>query len=166
MKKFKQFVKSDKTKWLAVVLAFVMLTAAVVVLFVKVSKQEETTEVLSARAFSVGLLNDATGRLPSNEDKVDKGGLATDEYYSFEGLKIVIAKNATVKYQVNYYDDEKFFLIAQTFTEDFNSLNIFSEAKRAKYVKIEIIPTEDDDGKIGFFEKSGYAKQLTITVAK
>lgn len=166
MAKFKRFVKSDKAKWLAVALAGVTLTAAVVGLSVKVSKQE-TTKVLSASAFSIGLLDDATGRLPSGEDKeVDKGGLATDKYYSFEGLKIEVAKNATVKYQVNYYDDEKTFLIAQTLTDDFNSSNIPSEATTAEYVKIEIIPTEDDDGEVSLFEKSGYAKQLTITVAK
>ena len=162
MAKFKRFVKSDKMKWLAVGLSFVTLTAAVVGLSVKVSKQE-TTKVLGASAYSIGLLDDETGK--AFEEK-DKGGLATEKYYDVDGLKVEVAKNATIKYQVNYYDKDKAFLAVQTLTDDFDSANIPSTASTAEYVKIEIIPTDDDDGEVSLLEKSGYVKQVTVTVAK
>lgn len=159
---FKRFVKSDKAKWLAVALAGVTLTAAVVGLSVKVSKQD-TTKELGASAYSIGLLDDETGKA---YEEADKSGLATKKYYDLDGLKVEVAKNATVKYQVNYYDEEKNFLTVQTLTDDFDSANIPSAAATADFVKIEIIPLDDDDGEVGVFEKSGYVKQLTVTVAK
>lgn len=162
MAKFKRFLKTDKAKWLAVTLAGITLTGAIVGLTIKVSNSE-TTKVLGASAYEVGLLDDTTGK-PYEE--TDKSGLATKKYYDFDGLKIEVAKNATVKYQVNYYDSDKTFLAVQTLTDDYNSANIPSAAANAEFVKIEIIPTDDDDGKVGVFEKSGYVKQLTVTVAK
>ena len=92
--------------------------------------------------------------------------MATNKYYDVEGLKVEVAKNATVKYQVNYYDEDKKFLAVQTLTEDFDSANMPSEASTAEYVKIEIIPTDDDDGEVSLLEKSGYVKQVSVTVAK
>lgn len=162
MAKLRRFVKSDKAKWLAVALAGVTLTAAVVGLSVKVSKQE-TTKELGASAYSIGLLDDETGKA---FEEADKSGLATTKYYDVEGLKVEVAKNATVKYQVNYYDEDKKFLAVQTLTEDFDSANMPSEASTAEYVKIEIIPTDDDDGEVSLLEKSGYVKQVSVTVAK
>ena len=166
MAKFKRFVKSGRMKWLAVGLSLVSLTAAVVGLSVKVSKQE-TTKELGASAYAIGLLDDETGKIPTGDGvEVDKGGLATTKFYDVDGLKVEVAKNATVKYQVNYYDEEKKFLAVQTLTDDFDSANIPSTASTAEYVKIEIIPTDDDDGEVSLLEKSGYVKQVTVTVAK
>lgn len=162
MAKLRRFVKSDKAKWLAVALAGVTLTAAVVGLSVKVSKQE-TTKELGASAYAVGLLDDSTGKL---HEEVDKSGLATTKFYNVDGLKVEVAKNATVKYQVNYYDEDKKFLAVQTLTEDFDSADIPSSALEAEYVKIEIVPTDDDDGKVSLLEKAGYVKQVAVTVAK
>lgn len=162
MAKFKRFVKSGRMKWLAVGLSLVSLTAAVVGLSVKVSKQE-TTKELGASAYAIGLLDDSTGKI---HEEVDKSGLATTKFYNVDGLKVEVAKNATVKYQVNYYDKEKNFLAVQTLTEDFDSADIPSSAIEAEYVKIEIVPTDDDDGEVSLLEKMGYVKQVAVTVAK
>lgn len=40
------------------------------------------------------------------------------------------------------------------------------DSSMAQYVRFEIIPEDDSDGKISLFEKGGYAKQVTITVNK
>ena len=162
MANFKRFVKSNKAKWLAVLLAGVTLTGAVVGLSVKVSKMD-TTKELGSSAYSIGLLDDTTGKA---YEEADKSGLSTDKYYDLDGLKIEVDKNATVKYQVNYYDAEKNFLAVQTLTDDFDSANIPSTASNAEYVRIEIIPLDDDNEKVGIFEKAGYVNQLTVTVAK
>ena len=163
MEKFKKFVKSDKAKWIAVAVGGVVLAAAVIGLSVRVANSE-TTKELTASSYSVGLLDDTTGKKPTED--VDKGGLATKEYYKLDGLAIDLATDAEIKYQVNYYDEEKNFLTVQTLTVDFEAVEIPELAQTAEYVKIEIIPMEDDDDSVSWFEKFGYVKQLTVTVAK
>ena len=155
--------KKKSRIWLAIV--GVLSTIAIGVSIgtnVRVDKSE-TTKVLTASSFSIGLFDDETGKTP---EEADKRGLATTKYYELDGLKIEVKKNATVKYQVNYYDKDKNFLAVQTLTADFDSANIPSAATNAKYVRIEIIPLEDDDDTVSLFEKNGYADQLEITVAK
>ena len=149
--------------WLAII--GVLSTVAVVVSLGTVARvdKSETTKKLTASSFSIGLFDDETGKTP---EEADKRGLATTKYYELDGLKIEVEKNATVKYQVNYYDKDKNFLAVQTLTADFDSANIPSAATNAKYVRIEIIPLEDDDDTVSLFEKNGYADQLEITVAK
>ena len=124
----------------------------------------ETTKELTASAFSIGMLDDDTGKLPSED--VDKGGLYTSKYYEFDGMDFEFVKEATVELQVNYYDADKTYLGAQTWTTDYNAAQVVSTATSAKYVKFEIIPTEDDDDTVDWTEKTGYVNQLTITVAK
>lgn len=126
---------------------------------VRVSRSETTT-TLGASAFSVGLLDDSTGKRPTD---VDKSGLSTDKYYNAKDLEIELAKNATIRYQVNFYDKDKEFLGVQTFTADYTAPSM---ASTATFVKIEIIPTEDDDDVVSWTEKSGYVGQLTVTVVK
>lgn len=134
----------------------------VLVLSARVSSQE-TTKVLKASAFSVGLLDDATGKAPK---EADKSGLTTDKYYEYEGLKIEIQENATVKYQINYYDAEKNFIHIGTFSENYDFSTPLLNVQNVKYVKIEIIPLDDEDNVVSWFEKSSYVNQLTITVNK
>ena len=123
---------------------------------------KETTQVLGSSAFAVGQLDDTTGKLLTGEDE-DKSGLYTTKYYKSEGLEIKLKEDATVKYQVNYYDADKKFLSVEEFEDDYVATGA---PETAEYVKIEIIPTEDDDDTVGVFEKGGYVGQAEITVAK
>lgn len=128
---------------------------------VRVSNNE-TTQTLGASAFGVGQLDDTTGKLLTGED-ANKGGLYTTEYHKAAGLGFDLTDEATIKYQVNYYDADKNFLSMAEFTTDYVATDA---PETAEYVKFEIIPLEDADGEIGFFEKFGYVGQATITVAK
>lgn len=159
----KKFLRSNRTKWIAVSIAGILMSVGIVGLAVKVSDME-ATKTLGSSAYSIGLLDDTTGKLPS--ENVDKGGLRTTKFYKYEGLKCEIESDSTIEYQVNFYDEDKKFLAVQTLQDDFDSSNIPTEASTAKYVKIEIIPTEDDDGEVGILEKSGYVEQLKVTVTK
>ena len=40
------------------------------------------------------------------------------------------------------------------------------DVSSAKYVKIEVIPKDDEDQEVSWFEKSGYLSDVTVTVAK
>lgn len=165
--KFKTFVKSDKAKWGAVIVAGVILAGGIIGLTVRVSNNE-TTRKLGASSFQVGLLNDDDGKYPTKD--VDKSGLSTKSFYKLEDLvSIKVAEDAEIKYHVNYYGEDKNFLGAsQALEESYNSEIVtgVENLSSAKYIKIEIVPTEDDDETVSWLEKFSYVKQLTVTVAK
>lgn len=123
---------------------------------------KETTQTLGSGAFAVGQLDDTTGKLLTGENE-DKSGLYTAKYYKSENLEIKLKEDATIKYQVNYYDEDKEFLSMAEFTTDYVATDA---PETAAYVKIEIVPTEDDDDTVGVFEKGYYVGQATIKVAK
>lgn len=123
---------------------------------------KETTQALGSGAFAIGQLDDTTGKLLTGKYE-DKSGLYTEKYYKSENLEIKLKEDAKIKYQVNYYDADKEFLSMAEFTDDYVETDA---PETAKYVKIEIIPMEDDDDTVGVFEKGGYVGQATITVAK
>ena len=158
-------IRSKKVGILAIVAAALAVLAAIAS-FSALAKTDklETTKELGASAFSIGMLDDTTGKLP--DEDVDKGGLYTAKYYTFEGMDFEFVKNATVELQVNYFNADKEFLGVQTWTTDYDSTKGISAASTAKYVKFEIIPTEDDDDTVGALEKYGYVDQVEITVKK
>ena len=158
--KTKQASKAGSVAGVAAVLAVAALGVSIAA-NVRVS-DKETTQALGLSAFRVGQLDDTTGKLLTGEI-ADKSGLYTEKYYKSENLEIKLKKAATIKYQVNYYDENKEFLSMKEFTTDYVATDA---PETAKYVKIEIIPMEDDDDTVSFFEQGGYVGQATITVAK
>ena len=86
--------RTNKAKWTAVAVAGLLLTGSVVGLSARVSAQEKT-KVLGVSAFSVGLLDDETGKLLTGDNK-DNSGLSTDLYYKFdENFSVELEKDAT-----------------------------------------------------------------------
>lgn len=158
--KAKQVGKAGIVAGVAAVLAVAALGVSIAA-NVRVS-DKETTQALGSSAFSIGQLDDTTGKLLTGESE-DKSGLYTAKYYKSENLEIKLKEEATIKYQVNYYDENKEFLSMKEFTTDYVATDA---PETAKYVKIEIIPMEDDDDTVSFFEQGGYVGQATITVAK
>ena len=127
-------------------------------------KKDETTDVktLVAQDYARYALNDTTGLA----DEEDLSAISTESFYKLEGLKITIEKDALIKYQVNYYDKDYAFLGVETLEKNFSEEDASAaEEIGAVYVKIEIIPLEDEDGVISALEKSGYVKQLTVEVS-
>lgn len=159
---------TNKQAGITAVIASVLAVGAIgatIGLAAKVADQE-TTKVLSGSAYTIGLLDDTTGKLPTEDSEKDLSGISTTNYYDLEGLKIEVAQDAEVKYQVDYYDADKQFIAVQTWTGDFVAEDIMTMETEAVYVKIEIIPLDDADGTVNIFEKSGYANLLTVTVNK
>lgn len=122
----------------------------------------ETTKDIGSSAFAIGRLDDETGKLLTGENE-DKSGLYTSKYYKSENLEIKLAEDATIKYQVNYYDEDKKFLSMSEFTGDYVATGA---PEAAAYIKLEIIPMDDDDDTVTAFEKGDYVRQATIKVAK
>ena len=156
-------MKGKKTGIVAVVAGVLAVAALGVSIGTNLRMSDkETTKTLGSSAFAIGQLDDTTGKLLTGEYE-DKSGLYTEKYYKSENLEIKLKEDAKIKYQVNYYDADKEFLSMAEFTGDYVATDA---PETAKYVKIEIIPMEDDDDTVSFFEQGGYVGQATITVTK
>ena len=152
--------KQNKWKWLAIGLGGI-LSAGLLVGVVSSFKNDEKTVTLSASDYAIYALDDETG-LP---DKEVKSNLTSAKFYSIDDLKCELAKDATIKYQLNYYSTEKEFISMEERAEDFNGDEIADlKLRGVAYVRIEIVPIADEDGVVSLFEKMGYVNQLTVTV--
>ena len=162
-----KILRTNKAKWIAVSIAGVLLTGSIISLSSRVAAQEETKTVTSS-AFSVGLLDDETGKLLTGENK-DNRGFSTDLYYKFdENFKMEkVEDEFPVVVYVNVYDGSKGFLGTKVCNGDITYSDFGdSSYKGGKYIKIEVMPEQDDDDKVTWLEVSKYVNQLKITVAK
>ncbi|MCM1556216.1 MAG: hypothetical protein NC087_01640 [Anaeroplasma bactoclasticum] len=93
----------------------------------------------------------------------DKTTLYTQDKFACEGLKVTLDFDATIDYQVFYYDMVDNYI---------SSTDILSEGFSAElpldcaYARMMIIPRNDEDGKISWTEKHKYSNQLEIKVSK
>lgn len=144
-------------------LAAIAMTGAIagIVALKKINDQIPTT-TLSASAYTVGMLSDTDGKVESGAD----GGLFTAGYYDIENAEVKIKDDANVEVYVNLYKEDKTFLQVIKVTDKTKVSEIASSVSSAKYVRFEIVPEEDADGKISGSEKREYAGQVTITVNK
>lgn len=107
--------------------------------------------------FKVGGLN-ANGKYVE-----DKTTLYTEDKFACEGLKVTLDFDATIDYQIFYYDVVDNYI---------SSTDIMSEGfsgelpLKCAYARIMILPNNDDDGKISWTEKIKYANQIDIKVSK
>ena len=124
----------------------------------------EPTKTVSSSAYARGLLDDTTGKLPRDSEDIDYSGIHMKNYINADGLKCELAKDAKIKYQINFFDEDYQFLgVSDRLTEDFDGVE---HIEGAKFVLIEIMPTADADGIVSSSEVNGYAKQLTVTYNK
>lgn len=119
------------------------------------NKEEETTKVIKP-AYEIGALAEDGTYIES------KGSIYTKEAFECQGLDIDLDFRSNVSYRVFFYGEDNNFLSAtekltKNYDENVTPLSSY-------YARIEITPNDDD--KISWYEKSGYANQLTISVDK
>ena len=86
----------------------------------------------------------------------------TRDAFTTDGLKIELADDAAVSYELYFYDaDGEFVSKTGALTADYDGGTV---PETAATVKVVITPTEDEDGKVTLTEVFGYASALTITV--
>lgn len=103
--------------------------------------------------YSVGAF-DESGKIVED----DKSSLITKDFITVEGMKIELEEDAEITYKVFFYNEDQEFISSQEGETEI--------VEGAKYMRIQITPTADEDGEISLLEKSGYAKQLSVTVNK
>ena len=124
----------------------------------------ETTNKVSWTQYARGLLDDDTGKLPRDSEEIDYSGIHLKNYINADGLKCELEKDATIKYQINYFnEDYEFISVSERLSTDYDGTD---NPANAKFALIEIMPTADADGVVSSLEIMGYAKQLTVTYNK
>ncbi len=91
----------------------------------------------------------------------DESTLYTKEAFQCDGLQIKLDFDNEIEYQIYFYDDLDNFVES---TEVLSSA--YSDPVHDGYARIVIMPTNDEDGKIGITERLTYPDQMTIKVAK
>lgn len=152
--------KQDFWKWLAIGLGGVLLIGATVAL---TKGADSDTRTLGVGDYAIYALDDVTGLA----DKENKGNLSSNAFYSIDKFDVELAKDAQIKYQLNFYNANKEFIKMETRSNDFDRAEIEGlKGQGVAYVRVEILPIGDVDGVVSIFEKSGYVEQLTVTVKK
>lgn len=147
--------RSDTVKWVIIFLLVIGIIGAVVALFVQMDRQTTVTE-LGPEAYMIGAL-DEEGKAEDSD-----ASIVTRKAFSTDGLKVELADEAEVTYELFYYDDEDEFISSTgALSTDFLGLTVPLNAETAKIV---ITPVEDEDGKVSLTEVIGYADQVTVTI--
>lgn len=108
-------------------------------------------------------LNYDIGGLDSNgEYEETDESIYTKKAFESQGLKVEVDFDSNIDYEIFFYDQYGEFISSTGKLEK----NFDGETPLvASHARIEITPKEDEDG-IKWYEKSGYANQLTIKVAE
>lgn len=152
----KKHAAADTVKWVIIFLIAIGLIGAVVTLFVMLDRQTTVTEI-GGEAYTIATLDE------NGEQTEGDISIVTRDTFTTDGLKVELADEASVTYQLFFYDGEGNFISA---TGDLSADFDGEIPENAAYAKCEITPTADEDGKVDLSEVLGYAGQVTITVNK
>lgn len=145
--------KSDTIKWIIIFALVALLAAGFAGMAIVLNRQVKTKE-LTALSYEIGTLDETGAETDGNTS------IRTKDYVTVNGLSVTITDNATVTYQLYFYDTDKAFIEStQELVTDYSG----SVPETAEYVKVLITPIADEDG-VTFTEIAGYASQLTVTV--
>lgn len=146
---------ADAVKWFIVFVLLLGVIASVVTLFIQVDRNTTVTQI-GAEAYKIAALDD------SGEETESDKSIVTRDAFTTDGLKIELADDAAVSYELYFYDaDGEFVSKTGALTADYDGSTV---PETAATVKVVITPTEDEDGKVTLTEVFGYASALTITV--
>ena len=145
---------SDTIKWVIIFLLMIGVIGAVITLFVMLDRQTTVTEI-GPEAYTIATL-DENGVQTEGDTSI-----VTRDMFAANGLKVELEDEASITYQLFFYDGEGNFISA---TGDLYADFDGEIPENAAYAKCEVTPTADEDGKVDLTEVLGYAGQVTITV--
>ena len=151
--------RSDNVKWFVAFVLIAVLLVGMVAMSIKLVKND-TTDKVGAFDWEIGGISE------TGEEVKNTGCIRTKNTITVDGLEIVIAEEADIKYSVFFYslddDDEEVFISASTgLVGDFAAESI---PEGAEVCRIVIEPTMDAE--VGIFEINTYASQLSIEFSK
>ena len=145
---------SDTIKWVIIFLLMIGVIGAVITLFVMLDRQTTVTEI-GPEAYTIATL-DENGVQTEGDTSI-----VTRDMFAANGLKVELEDEASITYQLFFYDGEGNFISATgDLYDDFDG----EIPENTAYAKCEVTPTADEDGKVDLTEVLGYVGQVTITV--
>ena len=117
---------------------------------------KEKTKELASYSYTIGVV-DEDGKL----DKDEKGAITSEELQVKDLVSIEIDEDAEVMVTVHWYDEDGTLLSSAEVDGDTPTA-----PEGAETFRVEIEPTEDEDGEVSALEKGGYAKLVTVTLKK
>lgn len=145
---------SDTIKWVIIFLLMTGVIGAVITLFVMLDRQTTVTEI-GPEAYTIATL-DENGVQTEGDTSI-----VTRDMFAANGLKVELEDEASITYQLFFYDGEGNFISA---TGDLSADFDGEIPENAAYAKCEVTPMADEDGKVDLTEVLGYVGQVTITV--
>ncbi len=149
--------RKDAIKWIVTAILLVAIITTLVVVIVKVNKNDKTATV-GYRSYEIGTLSETGEFTKSNE------AIVTKEYITVKGLTVELKEDAKVQYRVFYYtkDSETGKMTFVSATELISSdLAVNAIPETAQYAKILIVPTRDSE--VSDKEVRDYVSQVTVT---
>ena len=152
--------RKNKARWAITLITFFMtIIMFSTFMFGIINKSSETA--------NVGVLGWAIGNVGDDGKIVEsKESIYTRQLNLVDGLKITYDDEATVKYKVAFYDeDKKYISTTDALDEDYDST---LTPETAKYFRIIVTPRQVDgeNVKINSFTAIKYANQLEIEYVK
>lgn len=144
--------------WLIVGVLCCAMLGGIIYAIVAATENKEKTVEISASEFSLGGLDD-NGKYVETKESI-----YTKDAFECKGLTVTPEFESQVTYQIYFYDSLGEFLYKTEVLEKAFRDEVDITATHARIV---ITPNEDEDGNavtMNVFNKSKYAKQLTITV--
>ncbi len=137
------------------VLAGVVLIGAVFGVTALFRKAEEETQKEISPSWAIGGLTEDGAYLETKES------IYTKDAFECKGLNIKMDFDNNISYRIFFYDyNDDFVSSTENLTTNYSEdVDLFVKSAR-------IVITPNEDSKISWYEKSGYAKQLTISVDK
>ncbi len=158
MAKFKKINFKSKSLWKKIglgVLAGVVLIGAVFGVTALFRKAEEETQKEISPTWAIGGLTEQGAYLETKES------IYTKDAFECYGLNIKMDFDNNISYRIFFYDyNDEFVGLTEKLTTNYSEdIDILVKSAR-------IVITPNEDSKISWYEKIGYAKQLTISVDK
>lgn len=157
MAKMKKINLKSKLTWkniLIVGLSVLLLIGAIFGISALFNESEKTTKTINP-SFAIGGLTETGTYLETTES------IYTKDSFECKGLNVKMAFDNNISYRIFFYDyNDNFVNATDKLTTNYSEdIDLFVKSAR-------IVITPNEDSKISWYEKSGYAKQLTISVDK
>ena len=116
------------------------------------------TKTIGATSYQIAMFDTETGKIDKEDDAHILSNLITTD-----GLTITTSEDSDVEYVLHWFNEDKDYISSsEAQTGDWTG----SVVSGAEYVRIEIDPVKDEDGKVSLWELPGYVAQLEVTVNK
>lgn len=147
---------NKKTRNILSAVLVCLLAVTVIAIIVNVTGSE--TKNISSSAFSRGALDDNGKYVASDKS------LYTSEAFLCQGLTIEADFESQSSFEVFYYrEDNSFIGSTGRLTEYYEKGGTYTNAK---YARIVLTPTLEEDETISWISISSYANEITVTVSK